>query len=818
MKSMKSVVKMKMIGLFTVAVGAMSPTAFAVTPVAYDGSPITEDFDALPSSGTPPAFVGIGPFDVPELDGWSFLKFAGSGTNALFSISNGTSNSGSLYSYGVAESSDRALGALGSGSGSYQFGLTLLNSTVDTVTSFTLSYTGEQYRYGGSPNQSPLNFSYAFNAADIGTGNYLAVPELSFSPIITTGGSASSFNGNLPANQTAINFTVSGILWDPGTTLTLRWEDINDAGNDSGLAVDDLTFSALATPLTTLVWDLTGGTWNTTNTNWEGGATYADGNIVRFTDEHVGEVVIDDGGVEPARVLVENTTGTYAFTGGELSGSGSLVKNGAGTLSLTSQTSLSSGITINGGRVVTTADSVLGDDMSIAINEGGVLDLGANSDQVGNLILRGGTATTDGLTGVLALGPNVAVQASATTSVLSGTLATNGIQTLFTVANGAAADDLLISAPIIGADRLTFNGSGRTVFTGDNSLFGGGVSLNSGTLRIESATGLGTGAFFFNGGVLETGVELIGDNAITHLVSQGGDVFVYTSGGLEFTNFSSSFGNANKLLTVIGDLTISSVIADGSTTPGVINLAGLVTTSLTLTRDNTYRGGTTVQAGTLKLTGEGAISSSSFIRVDAGATFDLSEVAGQYTITRTVDGMGVVRTQVLRGGGTIIAPEEGLQIDGELSPGGTGAAFLTQALTIQGGPVSLDAEGLMRFELGGIEAGLYDQLLLTAGANIALDGTFVLTLVGGFVPLATDVFTIINSAGGVTGEFANVGFGERVSFAEGSLLVSLDGNSVILSEFVAIPEPSIIALLGLGAAVLIVRVARQKRESLVPRI
>ena len=40
--------------------------------------------------------------------------------------------------------------------------------------------------------------------------------------------------------------TVTGLSWAPGANLWIRWNDINDADNDHGLAIDDVMFSAKA--------------------------------------------------------------------------------------------------------------------------------------------------------------------------------------------------------------------------------------------------------------------------------------------------------------------------------------------------------------------------------------------------------------------------------------------------------------------------------------------------------------------------------------------------------------------------------------------
>jgi len=72
---------------------------------------------------------------------------------------------------------------------------------------------------------------------DFGTPNPAPVDPLDFFGEIP-------LDGNLPANQTAVNEFVGGITWSPGTWLVLRWDGKDVTGQDNGLAIDNLSFSA----------------------------------------------------------------------------------------------------------------------------------------------------------------------------------------------------------------------------------------------------------------------------------------------------------------------------------------------------------------------------------------------------------------------------------------------------------------------------------------------------------------------------------------------------------------------------------------------
>jgi len=129
-------------------------------------------------------------------------------------------------------------------------GLRLTNQTGVILDRFTLSYVGEQWRDGGSttPNAQSLVFMWSTVAAAISdpSASFNLVTALDFtSPVFvnsTTTGNA--IDGNIEGRLVISEVTVTGINWLPGTDLWLRWADTNNAGNDHGLALDDVSFRA----------------------------------------------------------------------------------------------------------------------------------------------------------------------------------------------------------------------------------------------------------------------------------------------------------------------------------------------------------------------------------------------------------------------------------------------------------------------------------------------------------------------------------------------------------------------------------------------
>jgi hypothetical protein len=170
-----------------------------------------------------------------------------------FRIGPGSANTGSFWSFGVAgvnPDTDRALGNLTSNTiGTSHMAVRLTNNTGVTLGQFTLSYTGEQWRDGGAaaPNAQDAVFGYAVTAAppaDISALTTTAVPALTFVSPTFAAATGTPLDGNDGLNRTALSTTVAGFVWNPGEDLWLRWTDTDDAGNDHGLAIDDLTFSA----------------------------------------------------------------------------------------------------------------------------------------------------------------------------------------------------------------------------------------------------------------------------------------------------------------------------------------------------------------------------------------------------------------------------------------------------------------------------------------------------------------------------------------------------------------------------------------------
>jgi hypothetical protein len=252
---------MKLNWIFLVLSGlVVSLPAVVNADISYTGSTINENFDSLGSTTVNGVFsstIGV-QANVPGSTGFAGTKIAGTGTTSTNLIANdGSANnaSGSIYSFGATSASDRALGAIASGSNTMAFGFRLVNNSANVLQDITVSFTQENWRSSTSSVNTPsvntiaASWSTSASPADFLStpSGFTAVSSLDLvgpAPVATNG----ALDGNLAANQTARSFTFAGINLAVGSSLYLRWQDFNDVGNDAGLAIDNMTISATAVP------------------------------------------------------------------------------------------------------------------------------------------------------------------------------------------------------------------------------------------------------------------------------------------------------------------------------------------------------------------------------------------------------------------------------------------------------------------------------------------------------------------------------------------------------------------------------------------
>ncbi len=232
--------------------------ASAQAQISYTGGLLRQDFDSLPAAGSfdfsdfgvakGPLSLSSAPVSAVGATGWGI--YAQTGTQLLMLVDNGSLPTSAAFSYGAHAASDRGLGSLAGSNHRAYLGWRITNNTGQTLTQFTITLQGEQWRNGGISSLAGFEGEYRIAASgDINSGTYadmngVDVPAL---VAITTGGF--SLNGNSPANRAERSATVGPIVWPAGQLLILRWRDIDETGADHGLALDDVLFFAPTTAI-----------------------------------------------------------------------------------------------------------------------------------------------------------------------------------------------------------------------------------------------------------------------------------------------------------------------------------------------------------------------------------------------------------------------------------------------------------------------------------------------------------------------------------------------------------------------------------------
>lgn len=348
------------------------------------GSVYSQNFDGLPSSGTSSDFsiTGSGPFDLSaspfnasNLTGWQFYKTGGTGSDAAFLPGTGTNNNGDVYSFGNVGASNRALGSLPTSGNTYSFGLVITNNTGATLNSFTIGFTAEQWRNGGSNIANTWTFKYKIGSAltSINQASLITISNLSFSSVITSSVS-SALDGSLAANQMAKSFTLTGITWNIGDQLIIRWDDAAHTKSDA-MAIDNFSFAAYPSSLNMYQWKGGASGAYTTATNWNPSRT----------------------AVSPKDMLLFNTAGAIAVDNVSAETISNIIVSNSAALTLKNTVS-TSGLNISGNlNICSGASLTAGANLTINTGSAGSLNVNGTLNTNNAVILKSDNTSTASL-------------------------------------------------------------------------------------------------------------------------------------------------------------------------------------------------------------------------------------------------------------------------------------------------------------------------------------------------------------------------------------------------------------------------------------
>jgi hypothetical protein len=252
--------------------GGTNNSAIPPTFIAYSspGSVYSQNFDGLPDPGAtsvntanPVTINGVtyslanpfgfsdlvlssgnGGLGINQLAGWY-----GSGSlSAKFGATDGDQTTGGQISFGLPNSSNRALGLLAtSTTGGTAFGAKFINQTAQTLNSISVQVIGEIWRQSNLPKMLECYYYIDPTAlAPFSSSQSGLLPALDVGFAVNpadVGGVA--LDGTAAGNQTnliILNQTIAD--WPPGAALWLVWQMTDATGKAQGLAIDNLSFSA----------------------------------------------------------------------------------------------------------------------------------------------------------------------------------------------------------------------------------------------------------------------------------------------------------------------------------------------------------------------------------------------------------------------------------------------------------------------------------------------------------------------------------------------------------------------------------------------
>jgi fibronectin-binding autotransporter adhesin len=376
-------------------------------------------------------------------------------------------------------------------------------------------------------------------------------------------------------------------------------------------------------------------------------------------------VVINAGSVLRLGASSSGDTNTWS---GNISGTGSLYFGVSGSLFLTGTGSSFGGGVSNGssGALYVRSLGMAGSNSSIGTNgtirftsdsggsgAGSIFWLGTNNEssdkvfalsEVSTSASRGakiyaGASGGGGTNVTLTLNGNISSTTASNKIITLGAYNTNTLVVNGVINQFAASTNSVV---VGGANSL----NGTVVLSNLNNSFGGGVSINAGSSSLNilqvsqignsgANSPLGTNGTINIGGSSASGDNVLqytgtGENSdkVINLAGTSGGAILDQSGtgNLKFTSAMTATGVGAKTLALQGSTAGTGEISGNiNETNGAISLEKSGTGTWTLSGSNNYSGGTTIRAGTLRLSGTSALSTN-------GVIFGASSAANNSTL------------------------------------------------------------------------------------------------------------------------------------------------------------------------------------------
>ncbi|MEI7773194.1 MAG: autotransporter-associated beta strand repeat-containing protein, partial [Verrucomicrobiota bacterium] len=408
------------------------------------------------------------------------------------------------------------------------------------------------------------------NAAALGTGSLTISPgaTLDVSSGVTFPTWPATWSGSLTfLGSSALNISSGSAALSASSTVTVLAGSLT-VGNISGSA--DLSKDGVGTLVLSGTNTYTGTTTvlagtliiNGANAMPLGSAVYAGTGSTILLQNGASIASYSGGGNlayaagSPAVIGAGNVTGNSAIS---ISGTSTLTKTGTGTTTLTLLSAYTGKTSIQAGALsVSTLNRVTGGTASSSLGApttpaNGTIDLGSLT-ATGTLLVTGSAQTTDRVINLAGTtGGGVIDQSGTGALVLTGSVTATGAGAKTLTLQGSTSGTGEISGVIANnsgtnTTALLKQGTGKWILSGTNT-YSGGTTVSQGTLRLGSASAIGTGSLTLNAGVtLEVASPFILPSSTK---IWNGNFNVLTSGSLDLTAGSLVL-QSNSTVTIAG--------------------------------------------------------------------------------------------------------------------------------------------------------------------------------------------------------------------------------------------------------------------------
>lgn len=451
-------------------------------------------------------------------------------------------------------------------------------------------------------------------------------------------------------------------------------------------------------------------------------------------------------------------TGTTTVSAGTLN----IGTNGGSNLTVGNGAGQTTNLLVNGGTLVNASATIGSQSNTVGSatvssglwNNSGALTVGSNGS--GSLNISGGMVTNSGNSSIAANAGStgsVAVTGGSWNSGGNLTVGDSGTGSL-TISGGTVSasyssiGNLSGSTGRVTINSGTWNNAGQLAvgISGNGSLIinGGTVSNGVGYIGFNGyvgATGNGAVTVNTNGSWINSGNLTVGNSGIGSLTLNGGTVSV--QGGSGTVTLANNSGSTGTLNLGNGGPSIGTIqaaeIAGGSGTATVnVNSTGtanlgqnftgylkfnqLGTGTTILSGNNSYTGGTVINAGTLSTLGNERLADTGAVTVNSGATFKLggNETIGSLSGAGTANvGANTLTLSsgsfsgALAGSGDLVKNGSGTFTLSGTSTGYTGDLYLNAGNVISGSTSALNADNYILLSAGST---------FTANQNLVLGG------------------------------------------------------------------------------------------------